>query len=160
MFNSISIRDSSTKPTMTEKKSRIIGATTLFAPLTDGLISIIIPALNEESGIERTIKGISASAIKDTMGHSAEVIVVDGQSADSTRDIDTKLGARVSIEGRKGDGRACKSGNAAAKGDILITIDADSTYPTEFIPESVKVLQDNELDFITINSSLTWIRRQ
>jgi dolichol-phosphate hexosyltransferase len=119
--------------------------------LTDGLISIIIPALNEQSGIERTIKGIPGSAIKDTTGYRVEVIVVDGLSTDSTRDIATKVGARVIIESRKGYGRACKSGFAAAKGDILITIDADSTYPTERIPEYVQVLLDNELDFITVN---------
>jgi glycosyltransferase involved in cell wall biosynthesis len=150
MFN-LSIHDSSFKPTMTGKKSTITGINKLLSLLADGLISIIIPALNEQGGIERTIKGISLSAIKDTTGYSVEFIVVDGQSTDSTRDIATKLGARVVIEGRKGYGRACKSGFAAAKGDILVTIDADSTYPTECIPEYVKLLQENELDFITVN---------
>jgi dolichol-phosphate hexosyltransferase len=119
--------------------------------LADGLVSIIIPALNEQSGIERTIKGIPRSAIEDKTGYSVEVIVVDGQSTDSTRDIATKLGAQVIIEGRKGYGRACKSGFAVAKGDILVIVDADCTYPTECIPEYVQVLQDNELDFITVN---------
>jgi glycosyltransferase involved in cell wall biosynthesis len=119
--------------------------------LVDGLISIIIPALNEQDGIERTIKGIPRSAVKNTTGYDVEVIVVDGQSTDSTRDIATKLGAQVVVEAQKGYGRACKSGFAAAKGDILVTIDADGTYPTECIPAYVKLLLDNELDFITVN---------
>lgn len=91
------------------------------------------------------------SAIKETTGYDVEVIVVDGQSTDLTRDIAAKLGARVIIERQKGYGRACKSGFAAAKGEILVTLDADSTYPTECIPEYIQVLQDNRLDFITVN---------
>ena len=115
------------------------------------LISIIIPTLNEQSGIEKTIKNIPESDIKNTSGFDVEIIVVDGQSTDSTREVATKLGAQVIIEHRKGYGRACKSGFAAARGEILVTLDADSTYPTECIAEYVQVLQGKKLDFITVN---------
>jgi glycosyltransferase involved in cell wall biosynthesis len=116
-----------------------------------GLVSIIIPTLNEQAGIERTIRSIPQSAIKETTGSDAEVIVVDGQSTDSTREIATRLGANVILEEQKGYGRACKAGFAAAKGDILVTIDADNTYPTECIPDYVQQLQRDGLDFITVN---------
>ena len=116
-----------------------------------GLVSIIIPTLNEQAGIERTIRSIPQSAIKETTGSDVEIIVVDGRSTDSTREIATKLGANVIIEEQKGYGRACKAGFAAAKGEILITIDADNTYPTECIPDYVQQLQGCGLDFITVN---------
>ena len=116
-----------------------------------GLVSIIIPTLNEQAGIERTIRSIPQSAIKETTGSDVEIIVVDGGSTDLTRGIATKLGANVILEEQKGYGRACKAGFAAAKGDILVTIDADNTYPTECIPDYVQQLQRGGLDFITVN---------
>lgn len=76
------------------------------------LISIIIPTLNEQSGIEKTIKSIPESVIRDRLGYEVEIIIVDGDSIDSTREIASKMGARVIIEKRKGYGRACKSGFA------------------------------------------------
>lgn len=116
-----------------------------------GLVSIIIPTLNEQAGIERTIRSIPQSVIRETTGSDVEIIVVDGQSTDLTREIATRLGANVILEEQKGYGRACKAGFAAAKGDIIVTIDADNTYPTECIPDYVQQLQGGGLDFITVN---------
>jgi dolichol-phosphate hexosyltransferase len=116
-----------------------------------GLVSVIIPTLNEQAGIERTINSIPQLAITETTGYDVEIIVVDGKSTDSTREIATRLGAKVVTEDRKGYGRACKSGFAAARGEILVTIDADNTYPTESIPEYLRELEENQLQFITIN---------
>ena len=118
---------------------------------TKRLISIIIPTLNEQSGIEKTIKSIPKSVIRDKLGYEVEIIIVDGDSIDSTREIASKMGARVIIEKRKGYGRACKSGFAAAKGEILVTVDADNTYPTESIPNYIEELNDNNLEFISVN---------
>jgi dolichol-phosphate hexosyltransferase len=115
------------------------------------LVSIIIPTLNEQLGIESTIRNIPRSAIKETTGLEVEIIVVDGQSTDSTREIAADLGATVIVEDRKGYGRACKSGFAAANGEILVTIDADNTYPTDCIPGYLQELESKGLDFITIN---------
>ncbi len=119
--------------------------------VTRGLVSIIIPTLNEQAGIERTIRSIPQSVIKEITGSDVEIIVVDGQSTDSTREIATRLGANVILEEQKGYGRACKAGFAAARGEILATIDADNTYPTECIPDYVQQLQGSGLDFITVN---------
>ena len=49
------------------------------------LISVIIPTLNEQSGIEETISSIPKSYISNKLGYEIEIIVVDGQSTDSTR---------------------------------------------------------------------------
>jgi glycosyltransferase involved in cell wall biosynthesis len=115
------------------------------------LLSVIIPTLNEQSGIEDTIRTIPKSYISNKLGYEIEVIVVDGQSTDSTREIATRLGARVIIEKHRGYGRACKSGFAEAKGDIIVTLDADNTYPTESIPNYIEELNEKNLEFITIN---------
>jgi hypothetical protein len=115
------------------------------------LLSVIIPTLNEQSGIEETLRSIPKSYISNELGYEIEIIVVDGQSTDSTCEIATRMGARVIIEERKGYGRACKSGFAHAKGDILVTLDADNTYPTESIPSYIEELNDKNLEFITIN---------
>ena len=117
----------------------------------NGLISVIIPTLNEQSGIEKTVKSIPKSYLHNKLGYEVEVIVVDGESTDSTREIASRLGARVIIEKRRGYGRACKSGFANAKGDILVTVDADHTYPAESIPSYIEELNDKNLDFITVN---------
>ena len=122
----------------------------IVIPIT-GLVSIIIPTLNEQAGIGRTIESIPKYEILNSTGFEVEIIVVDGQSTDSTRDIASKMGAKVLVETHRGYGRACKSGFAAAKGDIIITIDADSTYPTESIPIFIQELNDRNIDFITVN---------
>jgi dolichol-phosphate hexosyltransferase len=116
-----------------------------------GLISIIIPTLNEQFGIEKTIRSIPKSTILKDAGYDLEIIVVDGESTDTTCDIASSLGAKVIVEKRKGYGRACKSGFAAARGKILVILDADNTYPTECIPTYIEVLVDRGLDFLSIN---------
>lgn len=116
-----------------------------------GLISVIIPTLNEQFGIEKTIKSIPKSTISKDAGYDLEIIVVDGESTDTTCDIASKLGAKVIIEKRKGYGRACKSGFAAAMGKIIVTLDADNTYPTERIPSYIEMLVNRGLDFLSVN---------
>src|SRR5919108_589095 len=108
--------------------------------------SIIIPTLNEQSGITKTIKSIPISLIENKLGYEVEILVVDGGSMDSTREIASKMGAQVIVEKRKGYGRACKSGFAAARGEILVTIDADNTYPAEYIARYVLSASIEELD--------------
>lgn len=114
------------------------------------LISILIPALNEEIGIKRTIDAIPKTKLSD-QGYDLEIIVIDGDSTDLTRRVAENMGARVIFEKRKGYGRAYKTGFCEAKGEILVTLDADGTYPAELIPEYVLQLNQKQLDFISIN---------
>jgi glycosyltransferase involved in cell wall biosynthesis len=123
----------------------------LTAPVPNGLVSIIIPALNEEVGIQKTISSIPITEIQNTFGYDVEILVIDGDSTDLTNNAAVEAGARVIIEKQRGYGRAYKTGFAAAKGDILITLDADNTYPAEFIPKYIKQLKDYDVDFITVN---------
>ncbi|MHB8604304.1 MAG: glycosyltransferase family 2 protein [Thermoplasmatota archaeon] len=113
-------------------------------------VSIVIPAINEEEGIGRTLDEIPVKAF-EAAGYDLEVIVVDGESVDHTRDIAAETGARVIIEPRKGYGRAYKTGFDRATGDIIVTADADLTYPIADAVDYVKLLEDQRLDFISCN---------
>lgn len=106
------------------------------------MITVTIPTLNEEKAIGKVIRMIPEM-------EDLEIMIVDGLSTDTTVEIAEQLGARAVMEKRKGYGRAYKTGFAEAKGDIIATLDGDLTYPAEKIPELVKYLQDNDLDFIT-----------
>jgi glycosyltransferase involved in cell wall biosynthesis len=115
-----------------------------------GSVSIIIPALNEEHGIRNTINALPIDQIK-TKGYDVEIIVVDGDSVDNTRAVASALGTRVILEKRKGYGRAYKTGFSCARGNIIVTLDADGTYPCDIIPDLITQLERNRLDFITVN---------
>jgi glycosyltransferase involved in cell wall biosynthesis len=114
------------------------------------LVSVLIPSLNEEEGIKKTIISIPKGRLY-SMGYGLEIIVVDGNSSDGTRQVAVEMGAQVIVERRMGYGRAYKTGLKAAKGDIIVSLDADGTYPAEQIPDFIKELNENGLDFITVN---------
>ncbi len=78
-----------------------------------------------------------------------EILIVDGNSIDKTREIASSKGAEVILEKRKGYGRAYKTGLADATGDIIVTGDADATYPFDTIHKYIQLLLDSHLDFIT-----------
>lgn len=114
-------------------------------------VTVIIPTLNEEKSIGQTIDEIP----KDFA--NLEIMIVDGLSTDRTVEIAKKKGAKVVLEKRKGYGRAYKTGFKAATGDIIVTLDGDTTYPAYDIPRIVKMLINKDLDFITCDrlSTLT-----
>jgi len=104
-------------------------------------ISIVIPCHNEEDGI---------AAVLDQMPPIVdEVVVVDNCSTDNTAKVATERGARVVSEKRKGYGFAHKTGYAAARGDIIITMDGDGTYPPDSVPLLLYVMLEEKVDFIT-----------
>jgi len=78
-----------------------------------------------------------------------EVVVVDNASTDRTAEVARGAGARVVFEGRKGYGRAYKTGFASARGDVIVTMDGDGTYPPDSIPLLLHVLVEERVDFIS-----------
>jgi glycosyltransferase involved in cell wall biosynthesis len=113
-------------------------------------LSIVIPALHEREGIERTISSIPRTELEQ-MGYNVQVLVVNGDDSDGTGDLARRAGAEVIDEPRRGYGRAFKTGFAFSRGDIIATADADATYPVEDIPGLVQTLEKENLDFITTN---------
>lgn len=105
------------------------------------LKTIVVPALNEEKGIEEVI-----GRCKAVLSNNDEIIVVDDGSIDRTSTIAKKMGVSVlRHEVNRGKAFALRTGFAAAKNDVLITIDADCTYPPESIPEMIEMLKDADL---------------
>ena len=104
-------------------------------------ISVVIPCHNEEEGVRATIEQMPP--IVD------EVLVVDNASTDATAAVAKELGARVVYEARKGYGRAYKTGFAEARGDIIVTMDGDGTYPPDSIPLLLHVLLEEKIDFMS-----------
>jgi glycosyltransferase involved in cell wall biosynthesis len=104
-------------------------------------VSVVIPTLNEEQGIRDTLNLIPKFV--------DEIIVVDGDSKDRTREIAKACGATVILEKRKGYGRAFKTGFAAATTDIIATTDGDGTYPIEMLEEIIEHLVSRDLDFVS-----------
>lgn len=113
-------------------------------------VSIVLPTLNEEEGIGDTIDSINMDKFKEK-GWDVEILVVDGNSTDRTREIAEEKGAKIIIEPRKGYGRAYKTGFYKAEGDIIVTGDADGTYPFDKAHEYVEMMVREKLDFITTN---------
>lgn len=111
-------------------------------------VSIVIPAINEERGIGKTIDSVNREYFQD-QNWDLEILIVDGNSKDRTREIAESKGARVVLEKRKGYGRAYKTGLEEASGDVIVTGDADATYPFNAIHEYIQVLLNQHLDFVT-----------
>lgn len=108
-------------------------------------VSVVIPTMNEEASIGRVLEEVRAALA----AWDHEVLIVDTDSRDRTREIAAKMGARVVSEPRRGYGRAYKTGFAAAKGDIIATLDADLTYPADRLPEFVRLVASGEADFVS-----------
>ena len=113
-------------------------------------VSVVIPALNEEEAIEAVVLAIPRDELR-RMGFEVEVLVIDNGSEDRTAELARKAGAEVVFEPNRGYGRAYKTGFDNVQGQIIATADADLTYPVEDIPELVKLLEEENLDFITTN---------
>jgi glycosyltransferase involved in cell wall biosynthesis len=107
-----------------------------------------MPTLNEEKGVGKTIDSIKKDISKKN-NWELEIAIIDGLSKDKTQEIAKQHGAKIIIEKRKGYGRAYKTGMSKAKGDIIVTGDADATYPFNRIHKYIQQLLDENLDFIT-----------
>ncbi len=111
-------------------------------------ISIVIPALNEECGIVNTINNVPKEKLEN-MDCEVQILVVDNGSDDNTVELARNAGAEVIFEPKRGYGSAYKTGFLHAAGDIIATADADATYPVEDIPRLIKILEDENLFFLT-----------
>lgn len=97
------------------------------------LVSVVIPAYNEELAIEHDITLIRTTL--DAAGYDWELIVVDDGSTDRTAEIAESLGAVVLRHAQnKGTGGARTTGVRYARGEIVIMTDADGTYPNQDMP--------------------------
>ncbi|OGR86509.1 MAG: hypothetical protein A3A86_04025 [Elusimicrobia bacterium RIFCSPLOWO2_01_FULL_60_11] len=108
------------------------------------LVSVILPAYNEEESLAEEIRKIRSSL--DGAGIPYEFIVIDDASTDRTGEVAKKAGVTVlRHERNKGVGGARKTGIVAAKSETIITSDADGTYPADPIPRMIEALKDQDM---------------
>ncbi len=110
-------------------------------------VSVVIPTHNEAQAIGRVLADLPSDL-------TTEVIVVDSNSNDGTAEIAARMGARVVQEPRRGYGRACLTGLAAANSpDVVVFLDGDySDRPAE-LPILLAPIADGRAD-ITLGSRL------
>jgi len=108
------------------------------------MLSIIIPAYNEEKYIGRCLK--SVSALKMPPGENYEVIVVNNASTDKTSEITKKIlpSAKLINEPKKGLTIAYNRGAREAQGEILVFVDADMILPRDHLEKISKEFKKDQ----------------
>jgi dolichol-phosphate mannosyltransferase len=94
-------------------------------------VSVVLPVMNEAENLRILIPRLIAALDRERLTH--EIVVVDGPSSDGTRETAQALGARVVAERRRGFAGALQTGIAEARGDYLLTLDADQSHDPDFI---------------------------
>ena len=108
------------------------------------LLSVVIPAFNEEAYLGATLAGLRRAAALLPAGGDAsvEVIVVDNDSSDSTADVARGYGAAVVGETLHNVARVRNTGARFAGGDVLVFVDADTVAPDELLRRVVEVMAE------------------
>jgi glycosyltransferase involved in cell wall biosynthesis len=104
-------------------------------------ITVVIPCLNEEEGIAEVLSRMPALV--------DEVVVVDNDSTDRTAEVAISFGARVIHESVRGYGRAYKTGLLEARGDIIVTLDGDHSYPPDAISYLLETFLRSHVRFLS-----------
>src|SRR5215475_3328 len=104
-------------------------------------ITVVIPCLNEEQGIQRVLRALPAFV--------DEIIVVDNNSTDRTAEVSRSMGATVVRELHRGYGRAYKKGFSQATGDIIVTLDGDHSYPVDALSYLIEAFLQSRVQFLS-----------
>ena len=105
-----------------------------------GMISVVIPALNAEARLGPCLDALVGPAIDETV---KQVVVVDGGSTDKTKDIADGFGATV-LTAPPGRGGQLKAGAAAARGDWLLFLHADTVLDHGWAREAEAFMGEGE----------------
>ncbi len=105
-------------------------------------LCVVIPAKDEEKTIGEIINSCKQ--------FTENIIVVDGNSIDKTRDIAENLKAKVIIDPGKGKGSGIRASvEHVSDEDIVVFIDADGSHEANDIPKLIKPIQDGQADHVT-----------
>jgi dolichol-phosphate mannosyltransferase len=108
--------------------------------VSDSRVTVVIPAKDEEGLIGEIVDAVKPFA--------DEVLVIDGHSADRTREIANVHGARVVLDRGRGKGDALRLAFDEASGDIVVFIDADGSHEPKDIPRMVGPIIAGEADMV------------
>ncbi|MCX6777246.1 MAG: glycosyltransferase [Candidatus Micrarchaeota archaeon] len=115
--------------------------------------SIIIPALNEEKYIVKTLE----SARRQKASFNYEVIVADNGSQDRTVELSEKYADKVVTVKRKGIWIGRNTGAEKSRGRVLVFVDADTMIPPNYLEVARAVLEDDEIS--GLSCSFTFDKR-
>jgi poly-beta-1,6 N-acetyl-D-glucosamine synthase len=124
-------------------------------PMFSPTVTILVPAYNEEVGIE-----VSVRSLCDQRWPATEVIVIDDGSTDETASIVERLVAEgldtVSLlrQTNAGKANALNSGLRAASGDIIVTVDADTAFVPGTLALLVAPLRDPAIGAVSGNTKV------
>ena len=110
------------------------------------MISVVIPTYNEEKNIGRCLSALEEQTIPR---EDFEVIVVDGQSTDGTVEIARRYADRVIQQESKGVGGARNDGVKIARGDVIVTTDADCVPYREWLEIILGHFEDENVIAVT-----------
>lgn len=111
-------------------------------------VTILLPAKDEAEAIGSTMRSIPTDTL-EAMGLDVEVLVLDGQSSDATREIVYDHGgATVVFDEGRGKARAVRNGRRHVHGDHVVMLDADGTYAVDAIPRVLAPLIHDDADVV------------
>ena len=109
-------------------------------------VSVVIPVFNEELTIGDIVARTRSTLEQIKLPY--EVLVVDDGSVDRSAEISQASEAHVLRETHQGKGRALRLGFKRAKGDVIVTLDADGSHQPEEIPLVLRYIMKNKVDFV------------
>jgi len=117
----------------------------ILKEVSNPLISVIIPTLNEEKYIEKTLLSVKAQTFKK----SYEIIVSDGKSKDNTVEIAKKYANKIVICNKKGISLGRNLGAKHAKGKFLVFVDADTLLLPNGLEEIFKEVKKKNVALVS-----------
>ena len=128
------------------RRSRPVGSR--YTPFA----SVVVPAFNEAVGIERAVRSLAKSSYPDF-----EVIVVDDGSSDGTADLVDRLRlerVRVIRQANAGKSAALNRGIAAARGEVIVMVDADTVFERDSLRKVIAPLAAPEVGAVSGNTKV------
>lgn len=110
-----------------------------FSP-ENPLVSVVIPAWNEEKGILHTLLSLANTNTKFV----TELLIIDNNSTDNTVNLIQSLGLKIFLETKQGVGHARTCGLHKAKGKFILTGDSDTLYSAGWITAMVEGMINDE----------------
>ncbi len=104
------------------------------------LLSVVIPAYNEEKYLVKTLRSLRAQSFSDF-----ELIVVDNNSSDNTATIALQFGAKVIRQNKPGIAPSRQAGFEASRGKFIITTDADTIHYADWLSKIIERFDREEV---------------
>jgi dolichol-phosphate mannosyltransferase len=106
------------------------------------MLSVVVPTYNEAG----SVTGLAERLHGALGGREWELVIVDDGSPDGTADVAAALAPRIPVTvvrrgGKAGLASAVVAGFAAARGDVLVVMDADLSHPPETVPALVDAIE-------------------